>query len=287
MLEAHLFGRFQLHRYGQPIPGSSQQRVRELLAYLLLHPGQAHERESLTDRLWGTAERPQRMLSQTLWLLRTWLPESHVFLHIEKQWICLEESDLLSDVSEFRRIFREQEGLSGDQLSDTQIQELQRASAMGRQALLLGWTPDWCLWERERLQDLALLALEKLMDYCLKTCQYDAGLAYGAELLLLDSSRESTHVRMMRLHAAGGNIPGALRQYQRCHDTLQTEFGVAPGAALRALHSELSNTSGQLPRLLGEELQTVNELLYQVQSLLNNVHRILSTSPVEARTVSE
>lgn len=286
MLEARLFGRFQLYRLGRPIP-DPQQRVRELLAYLLLHPGEAHERESLTDRLWGRAERPQRMLSQTLWLLRTWLPESHAFLHVEKQWICLEETDFLTDVSEFRRIFREQEGLSGDQLSDAQAQDLQRASGMGQRALLVGWTPDWCLWERERLQDLTLLALEKLMDYCLKSCQYDAGLTYGADLLLLDSSRESTHVRLMRLYAASGNITGALRQYQRCHETLQTEFGVSPGAALRALHTEFSGNAGQLPGPASEELQTVNDLLCQVQLLLNNVHRLLSKSPGEVRQVPD
>jgi two-component SAPR family response regulator len=82
--------------------------------------------------------------------------------------------------------------------------------------LLEDWFQDWCLYERERLQNIYLAALDKLMDYCEASRDYDAGLAYGTRILRHDLARERTHRRLMRLYYLAGDRTSALRQYDRC-----------------------------------------------------------------------
>src|SRR5438876_1093845 len=94
--------------------------------------------------------------------------------------------------------------------------------------LLQGCYQDWCLCERERLQQLYLGALDRLMEYSEIHGEYAAGLTYGGRILRLDCARERTHRGMMRLYHLNGDRTAALRQYERCAATLKKELGVLP-----------------------------------------------------------
>ena len=73
---------------------------------------------------------------------------------------------------------------------------------------------DWLMAERERLRELALDALARLLAY-----QRSAGLAEPAlqtalRLIALDPLQEAVHRTLMRLYAQLGRRGAALRQYQ-------------------------------------------------------------------------
>ena len=85
----------------------------------------------------------------------------------------------------------------------------------------MGWYEDWCLSEHERLQNMYLKMLDKLMGYCEAHGQVNSGLAYGEQVLRYDRASERTYQRMMRLYAGGtavwpyGNTSGAWQRSRK------------------------------------------------------------------------
>ena len=135
-------------------------------------------------------------------------------------------------------------GVPGKEFSPQDAQNLKAAVGLYRGDLLPGCYEDWCLFERERLQNAYLDVLDKLMDYCEAHQQYEAGLTYGSAALRLERARERTHRRVMRLAWRAGNRSAALRQYERCVIALREELEVEPSRSTVALYQHIR--TGQL-----------------------------------------
>src|SRR6185436_8118355 len=112
--------------------------------------------------------------------------------------------------------------------------------------LLEGCYQDWCLYERELLQNKYLPILDKLLGYCLVHQEFDAGQRYGGLILRYDRARERTHQLLMRLHFLAGDRTGALRQYERCVVALREELGVQPDRRTVALYEEIRGSQGNV-----------------------------------------
>ncbi len=121
-----------------------------------------------------------------------------------------------------------------------------------RGGLQESWYHDWYLYERERLQHLYLILLDKLMDYCEARGEFEAGLVYGALILRCERARERTHRRLMRLFYASGDRTAALRQYERCVAALKEELGVEPAKRTVALVEQIR--ADQLQPLNAEQV---------------------------------
>ena len=98
---------------------------------------------------------------------------------------------------------------------------------------------EWLLGERERLRELALQGLGKLLEV-----QSGAGLAGAAirtamRILGLHPARESVHRQLMQLFQSQGRRAEALRQYRLCVDALQRELGVEPQLQTQRLYQEI------------------------------------------------
>ncbi|WP_051304315.1 AfsR/SARP family transcriptional regulator [Calidithermus chliarophilus] len=273
MVYVRLFGKFELECAGKARP-LEPLKARELLAYLLLQRPRAHPRERLASELWGNTSTGKsfKQLRQALWQLRSVLPESGHFLKTEEEWVCLGEEGLESDVGQFLRLARAGEGQAGGGLSRAQVEGLERAAALYRDELLVGWGQEWVLGERERLHDLHLLLLDKLMDHCLGRGRLEAGLAYGERSLALDPAREATHLRLMQLHHLIGDRTAALRQYKRCVRALWLELGVAPSRQTRELYTLLREEGAEA----WPPERNLPEMLLMVQSLLQGVQQMLA-----------
>ena len=113
-------------------------------------------------------------------------------------------------------------------------QALQQAADLYRGDLLEGLgvteTPfeEWLVAERERLRELALEALARLLAHQTRSEEPAAAVATALRLLALDPLQEAVHRALMRLYARHGRRDAALRQYQSCVDTLRRELGVEP-----------------------------------------------------------
>ena len=100
-----------------------------------------------------------------------------------------------------------------------------------------------------------LMLLDKLVQYCEIHQKYDAGLAYGWQILRHDHAYERAHRQLMRLYALSGDRTQALHQYQRCVNALQVELGVEPSARTRQLYDQIQADTFVAPLFAREKGQ--------------------------------
>jgi DNA-binding SARP family transcriptional activator len=107
--------------------------------------------------------------------------------------------------------------------------------------LLPDWYDEWLLFERERFNQLRLLALDCLTRQLLaKQCVPEATTA-ALRAVQIEPLRDSSQSLLIECHIAQGNRAGALRQYQSYDRMLRGEMGLQPSAALTGLVAELSS----------------------------------------------
>jgi DNA-binding SARP family transcriptional activator len=272
-----LLGPFRLELDGRVIQAFEPHKAEELLCYLLLRRGQPHHRETLADRLCGECASAQakKCFRQILWRLQSLLDaegrkEQDSLLRVDRGWVQINrDSGLWLDVDVFERASALVQDIPGERLTAEHVNVLRKAVNLYRGDLLVGWYEDWCLWERERLQNMYLEILDKLMGYCETHDQYDSGLAYGEKILLYDRASERTYQRLMRLYYQSGARGLAVRQYQRCVAALDRELGVKPSKRTMAVYEQIRSGDAVTVRPSGPSPITptavVRELLGHLQ----------------------
>jgi DNA-binding SARP family transcriptional activator len=246
-LRVSLFGKLTL-QFGDTDPCLLHgQRGQELFAYLLLNTGRAVLREVLATALWrdGDACQPRKQLRQTLWHLQreldTVLPSTELpLLVVEPNWIQTNPAvNLWLDVAVFREAFEEAVHVPGRKLDAATARILREALHLYQGDFLDGCYHDWCLNERERLQQMHQEMLAKLMAYCEANHEYQEGLAHGSRLMHYDRASERTHRGLMRLYYLSGNRSAALRQYKQCVAILAEELGATPARQTVTLYERI------------------------------------------------
>lgn len=281
-LRFHLFGKFVVSRDAEVIKGLDSLKEQELLGFLLTHRRKHHSREALATLLWPEAppEKAKKYLRQALWHLQGLLcpADSEVF-QVEQNWIVLNpESEIWSDVAAFEDAFAMVQGVPGQQLNEETAETLKDVANLYRGDLLDAWYHDWCLFERERLQNMYLAMLDKLIAYCGVHGDYDCGVNYGYALLSYDRARERTHRELMRLKYLAGDRTGALRQYQRCTAALAEELGVEPDKRTRELYEQIRTDSFPRNGNSGEFIVPTRGSLSEILARLINLQRFLGSA---------
>ena len=113
------------------------------------------------------------------------------------------------------------------------------AAALAARPFLPGASGNWVEQRQRDLRELRLRALEVLSDAALSAGRADRALAAAEEAASLEPLWESSHLRVMAAHAAGGNRGAALRAYERARRLLAEELGVPPSPALEAAYVAL------------------------------------------------
>jgi DNA-binding SARP family transcriptional activator len=244
VLSVSMFGRFEIQRDGSTLATSPPRKARELLAYLLLYR-RGHPREKLATLLWHEETNQTRAyLRKALWQLRRAFDAegeaTSPVLQSDGDWLQIHpEADLWLDVTVFEDAFAQVRDCPVPAMTADQVESLKRAVDLYAGDLLENWYHDWCLIERERLQDMYLRALDRLARCCEDRGAYETGIQHCLEAHRVDPARERTHRQLMRLRARAGDRTGALRQYERCAEVLEQELGVSPATATQRLHEEI------------------------------------------------
>ena len=261
MVEFHasFLGKFGIQRNGQSIERLVTPKAQELLSYLVLDRRQPHSRDALSELLWDNQppEKSRKYLRQALWRVQTALSgdgrQEVSPLMVDSRWIGFDPAvEVWVDVEEFERTYNRVSGLGARELSRADFDLIRRTVALYQGNFLEGWYQDWCLVERERYQRIYVMMLDKLVQYCEVHEAYDAGLAYGSEILRFDRAYERAHRQMMRLYLLSGDRTQALRQFERCEDALREELGVAPSERTTQLHEQIRADTYQPPAFTGK-----------------------------------
>ncbi|ARX88917.1 hypothetical protein SMD44_08404 [Streptomyces alboflavus] len=101
--------------------------------------------------------------------------------------------------------------------------------------LLPGWQQDWVAFERERLHQLRLHALEALSARLVARRLYAPALEAALESTRVDPLRESAHRAVVSVHLAEHNLTEAVRQYETFRELLLRELGVEPSGQFSSM----------------------------------------------------
>ena len=236
-LSLTLLGDFQARLGPGPPLRLRARKTQALLAYLALPAGQAHSRDKLAALLWGdrSPHHARSRLRETLFVLRrTLAPADPPCLDAGNETVALTADSVDVDAVAFERLVE-----TGGAVALGHAVDLYRGDLLEGLEFRGALFEDWLMAERERLRELALDALAKLLAY-----QRSAGLAEPAlqtalRLIALDPLQEAVHRTLMRLYAQLGRRGSALRQYQLCVGVLRRELGVEPEADTRKVYQEI------------------------------------------------
>ncbi|HET6317637.1 MAG TPA: AAA family ATPase, partial [Chloroflexota bacterium] len=212
-------------------------KAQALLAYLGVRSGQSHPRDKLAALLWGqrSDDLARGGLRHALVALRKTLGDTgREALRIDGQSVALDPAWVNVDVVAFEAL-----------VAAGTPQSLEEAGDLYRGDLLQGFSvnepafEEWLVVERERLREMALEMLAKLLAQQSKGGGTEGAIQTAVRLLGLDPLQEAAHRTLMRLYAQQGRRGAALKQYQVCVGALKRELGTEPEAETRQLYREL------------------------------------------------
>lgn len=228
-LRLSLLGGFAAERENGRLRPTTR-KAAALLALLGLRPGIPVPRARIAALLWPeSGEAAARTsLRQALALLRKDLGEGAPLPVAEGDTLLLPADRVTSDVAAFERALADPARLA-------------EAAALHAGELLAGFDAgsdafeQWRRDEATRLRDRLAAAL----DTALAQAEGAAAIPLAAALLAIEPASEEAHQALIRAHLAEGALGAAMRQYAKCREALQREFGVPPSPATEALRARI------------------------------------------------
>lgn len=236
-LSIGLLGGFQAHLESGEVLTFQTKKVQALLAYLALPLGQVHPRDKLAALLWGEMrdEQARANLRHALFDLRRNLgAAAPSALLATGDTVALDPAAVDLDVATFARLVGEGTPAAIEQATALYQGDLLAGLIVKEEAF-----ETWLTDERERLREVAMEALAKLLSHQGKAGAAEAAVRTALRLLTLDPLQETVHRTLMRLYVALGRRGTALRQYQHCVAVLQRELGVEPETETKQLYQEI------------------------------------------------
>lgn len=224
----------------------SRQKVKTLLALLVLHNGREFSRDKLVSLLWPESElMPARKNFYGIWaMLRRALSTSSgecPYLIRQQQGLRLDASLLASDVSQLEDVCRtlqfERPGYGGwaqvysqvnSRFSDDLLPSENDNDAIA--ALRVDY--------RNRLVDALVAASSRLVA----AGEVQEGLWFARAALQRDRSREDAYICLMQAQLASGQRTAALETYFSCRRYLADELGIDPSLETMRLYHSIIET---------------------------------------------
>lgn len=217
---------FRLECQGRVL--TTPQAVARLLAFVGVR-GQA-SRAELAGSLWPevSESKAHACLRTALWRLRQACADPLV---IGGQILTLApvvEVDVVVFATMARRVL-------APPAADQCPEEMLRPPLISAGALLPGWYDDWVLFERERLRQLQMHALEAAVVKLSAIGRHADAIEAALAAVRLEPLRESANRVLILAHLAEDNVVEAVRCFEGFRASLLSELGVAPSADLQRL----------------------------------------------------
>lgn len=241
-LHLQFLGGFQLACGDTPITSINVPRLQSFLAYLVLYAGIPQSRTRLAYLLWpdSTEAQAHTNLRNLLCKLRKMVPSADEFLRVERHTLVWRnQADWTLDVLDFERAVARAEWAEREDNPIAQQVALEQAVALYKGELLPGCYDEWILPVRERLFQLFLDVLERLLHLSEQEGDYPEAIRVAQRLLREDPLHEATYRHLMRLYAKSGNRGAVIRTYYTCATVLERELGVEPASATRLVYEQL------------------------------------------------
>lgn len=229
-----MLGGFELSpaRAGVALPLAAQR----VLAFVALQERPV-QRAYVAGRLWldASEQRANASLRTTLWRARVLAGDLLVATTTTLSLGHGVRVDLHDVLRCAQRVLRSADAPTLDDL----------ACLVDSEDLLPDWYDEWLVFERERVRQLRLLALEALCDRFSDAGRHAEATQAGLAAVAAEPLRESAHRALVRAHLAAANPSEAIRQYRILETLLQRELGLRPSLEMRGL---VARASGDVMR---------------------------------------
>jgi DNA-binding SARP family transcriptional activator len=248
-IEIRLLGEFSAKSGGIEIKGLST-RHQSLIAFLALHPATAIQRSEAAFKLWMDSKEAQALtnLRKALHQIRNILPSGN-FIKADTKTLQLilsqnDQFDVLAFLTQVD--IAEQAQASNDR--DAEQTALEAATVLYNGDLLPSCYDEWIMPERERLRNLFIQGMDRLITLLEERQYYRDAIKGALRLLQTDNLRETTYRTLIRLHALNDDRAAALNVYHTCVRVLSEELGVEPDESTRELYEQLLKSETGLQR---------------------------------------
>lgn len=208
----------------------SAQRVLAMLAL----SGRSLRRSYVAGMLWpdSSEERANGSLRSALWRIRK--------IDADLVRVTTESVSISDDVTVDVRILRVQ----ASEVVEGQAEPSQVQPGWFEAELLPDWYEDWVLFERERMRQLRMHALEALAAQLAAAGRFGKAIEAAMMAIQCEVLRESAHRVLIETHIAEGNISEAMRHYELYRSIMKAQLGVDPTMDLQSMVSSLTPHPG-------------------------------------------
>src|SRR5712692_2291123 len=250
-LKIQAFGEPAVFLDGGPITRWRMARAMELF-FFLLDSGRPMRKEQIITALWPQVDdQIIQTFHSTIYYLRKALNESYVVSHGGTYSLDLSSHDnnmMQYDVALFKKQYAQ-----AKQFLASENDEEAKAALLTMVELYQGdyvqpFYSDWCSFRRDELRRIYLEARNLLAHIAWRQEEFDESAIHWQHMLAMDNWIEEAHYGLMRYYIRTGKRGLALRQYQRCVETLQQELGARPGQAIQSFYQRIINISEQMKR---------------------------------------
>lgn len=261
----YLLNRFE---FDSTVPFRTE-KVKALLAYLVVEGDQSHYRTTLATLLWSDLleKRARSNLRLAVHNLRHVLEGVKPLLLLETSRSQLRlhtQPDLFVDSIEFERLLDEADSAELQQHSrqnpTTQQHLLQSAIDLYQGEFCRGLHirdaivfEEWLLLKQEQLHQRAVGALQRLLDLLRENGDYVHLQRYGARLIELMPLQEDGYLAQIEAFALNHDEAGAQATFDTYRTRLQRELGEEPSQRMVAALAQLNGTPVALPVQTGQK----------------------------------
>lgn len=263
-LNVALIGPPQVILNGRPINDFAYDKVRALLAYLMVNVRQRHSREKLAAMLWpeSNPDAARTSLRKALSTLRRAIDDTdttHPFLLMESDDVQFNPaSNYWLDLNELNAHLDTISNHDHHHLRPCEecIRTLMQVADLFRGDFLQGLIIDsvdfeeWVLTLREHIRARILTALHELTQYLLNQGKYGEAEKYALRQIELEPYREEAHRALMQILAKSGQRSAALAHYDRCKKILDEELGIKPSDETKGLYDRIRSAGEVSPHNL-------------------------------------
>jgi DNA-binding SARP family transcriptional activator len=249
-LRVRCLGRFEVASTWKQVERWQSVKAKAVFQYLTARPREPVIKDVLMETLWPECapQAANNNLKAAMHGLRRAL--SQIFqekenfpyiLFLQGSYMINPDIELWIDVEEFEQHWMFGRRLEREGKSNEAVLEFEQAEALYRGDYLEDEPYEsWTLLRREALKDTYLIILGKLADYSMLAADYESCIIYCQKILAKDPCREDAYRRLMCCYSRLGRRNRALRWYEICRRTIQSELDTTPDPETTALHQRLS-----------------------------------------------
>jgi ATP/maltotriose-dependent transcriptional regulator MalT/two-component SAPR family response regulator len=230
----------------EPITRWRMARAMELFFFLLncKHP---IRKEQIVTALWSEVyDQIDQTFHSTIYYLRKALNESCIVSHRGVYSLDLSsfgEKQVQYDVALFEEQYTQGKRFLADENNVEARKAFQTMIELYRGDYAQPFYSDWCTLRRDELRRAYQEARLNLAHLAWQKEDLDESAVHWQNVLAMDNWIEDAHYGLMKYYIRKRKRSQALRQYQRCVETLQQELGARPGPAIQNLYERIMSSS--------------------------------------------